>query len=126
MTSISKARRTGSTTRLVAVLLSASTAVATALVAFAGPATASLETDSGAHSLDAQVPRTLPAVGDCTNSVYEYSSQDRTDSAWKYVGAGGGMVKVLCADLKELLATEEAPSEVYRDFKAAGHCARGN
>lgn len=58
--------------------------------------------------------------------VYEYSILDRTAGAWKYVGAGGGMAKVLCGDLKELLAKVEAPPEVYRDLKAAGHCARGN
>ena len=69
MPSISRARRTGVTTRLGAVLLSASTAFATALVAFAAPATASLEPDDGTHSLDARVPRSLPAVGDCTNSA---------------------------------------------------------
>lgn len=60
------------------------------------------------------------------SKVYEYSILERTDSAWKYVGAGGGMANVLCADLMELLAKVEAPPEVYRDFKAAGHCARGN
>lgn len=68
MTSISKARRTGIATRLGAVLLSASTAVATALVASAGPATASLEPHNVAHALDARVPTAPPEVGDCTNS----------------------------------------------------------
>lgn len=69
MKRISKNTGTRSTVRLGAILLSASTAIAAALGAFAAPATAALEPDNVAPSLDAPVPRSLPAVGDCTNST---------------------------------------------------------
>lgn len=68
--------------------------------------------------------QTRPRPAGCPK-VYEYSILHPIEGAWKYVGAGGGTAKVFCADLKELLANVEAPSAVYRDFKAAGLCARG-
>lgn len=77
----------------------------------------SRHSESAHERLDSLLARAI----DDSNSVYEYSILDRTDGAWKYIGAGGGMAKALCADLNQLLVTVKAPSEVYRDFKAAGY-----
>lgn len=77
----------------------------------------SRHSESAHERLDSLLARAI----DDSNSVYEYSILDRTDGAWKYIGAGGGMAKALGADLNQLLVTVKAPSEVYRDFKAAGY-----